>query len=53
MTAINAVTDYDLEGDVGVITLNSPPVNALSAACATAWPAAWPRRWPTPGPRRS
>ena len=31
MTAINAVTDYALEGDVGVITLNSPPVNALSA----------------------
>ena len=30
MTAINAVTDYALEGDVGVITLNSPPVNALS-----------------------
>ncbi len=32
MTAINAVTDYALEGEVGVITLNSPPVNALSAA---------------------
>jgi len=32
MTAINAVTDYTLEGDIGVITLNSPPVNALSAA---------------------
>jgi 3-hydroxyacyl-CoA dehydrogenase len=32
MTAINAVTDYALEGDVGVIALNSPPVNALSAA---------------------
>src|SRR5260221_224468 len=31
MTAINAVTDYSLDGDVGVITLNSPPVNALSA----------------------
>jgi 3-hydroxyacyl-CoA dehydrogenase len=31
MTAINSVTDYALEGDVGVITLNSPPVNALSA----------------------
>ncbi|MFI4976977.1 MAG: 3-hydroxyacyl-CoA dehydrogenase NAD-binding domain-containing protein [Caulobacterales bacterium] len=31
MTVINAVTDYTLEGDVGVITLNSPPVNALSA----------------------
>ena len=31
MTAINAVTDYTLEGDVGVVTLNSPPVNALSA----------------------
>jgi len=32
MTAINAVTDYALDGDVGVITLNSPPVNALSAS---------------------
>ncbi len=32
MTAINAVTDYTLDKDVGVITLNSPPVNALSAA---------------------
>jgi 3-hydroxyacyl-CoA dehydrogenase len=31
MTAVNAVTDYALSGDVGVITLNSPPVNALSA----------------------
>ncbi|HWE98189.1 MAG TPA: 3-hydroxyacyl-CoA dehydrogenase NAD-binding domain-containing protein [Caulobacteraceae bacterium] len=30
MTEINAVTRYDLDGDVGVITLNSPPVNALS-----------------------
>jgi len=30
MTAINAVTDYTREGEVGVITLNSPPVNALS-----------------------
>jgi 3-hydroxyacyl-CoA dehydrogenase len=32
MTAINEVTDYARDGDVGVITLNSPPVNALSAA---------------------
>ncbi|MGI9170061.1 MAG: 3-hydroxyacyl-CoA dehydrogenase NAD-binding domain-containing protein, partial [Caulobacteraceae bacterium] len=32
MTAINAVTDYALEGEVAVIALNSPPVNALSAA---------------------
>ncbi|HYD45175.1 MAG TPA: 3-hydroxyacyl-CoA dehydrogenase NAD-binding domain-containing protein [Phenylobacterium sp.] len=32
MTQINPVTDYTLDGDVGVITLNSPPVNALSAA---------------------
>jgi 3-hydroxyacyl-CoA dehydrogenase len=29
MTALNAVTDYAVDGDVGVITLNSPPVNAL------------------------
>ncbi|HEY1708763.1 MAG TPA: 3-hydroxyacyl-CoA dehydrogenase NAD-binding domain-containing protein [Rhizomicrobium sp.] len=32
MTAINPVTDLSKDGDVAVITLNSPPVNALSAA---------------------
>ncbi|MBW8860550.1 MAG: enoyl-CoA hydratase/isomerase family protein, partial [Caulobacter sp.] len=31
MAAINAVTDLSVEGDIGVITLNAPPVNALSA----------------------
>jgi 3-hydroxyacyl-CoA dehydrogenase len=31
MTAINAVADLTVEGDIGVLTLNSPPVNALSA----------------------
>ena len=31
MTAINAVTDLTREGDIAVITINSPPVNALSA----------------------
>ncbi len=30
MTTINEVTDYAVDGEVGVITLNSPPVNALS-----------------------
>ena len=30
MTAVNDVTDYAREGEIGVITLNSPPVNALS-----------------------
>jgi 3-hydroxyacyl-CoA dehydrogenase len=30
MTEINAVTDLSLDGDVAVITVNSPPVNALS-----------------------
>ena len=30
MTAINAVTDLSREGDVAVITLNHPPVNALN-----------------------
>jgi 3-hydroxyacyl-CoA dehydrogenase len=30
MTEINAVTQLTTEGDVAVITLNSPPVNALS-----------------------
>ncbi len=31
MAAINEVTDLALEGDIAVLTLNSPPVNALSA----------------------
>ncbi|HEX7013219.1 MAG TPA: 3-hydroxyacyl-CoA dehydrogenase NAD-binding domain-containing protein [Steroidobacteraceae bacterium] len=30
MAAINAVTDLDLDGDIAVLTINSPPVNALS-----------------------
>jgi 3-hydroxyacyl-CoA dehydrogenase len=30
MTAINSVVDLIVEGDIGVLTLNSPPVNALS-----------------------
>ena len=32
MSQINPVTDLTLDGDVAVVTLNSPPVNALSAA---------------------
>ncbi|HTT98705.1 MAG TPA: 3-hydroxyacyl-CoA dehydrogenase NAD-binding domain-containing protein [Rhizomicrobium sp.] len=31
MTAINPVTDLTNDGEVAVVTLNSPPVNALSA----------------------
>ena len=31
MTVINEVTDLSLNGDIAVLTLNSPPVNALSA----------------------
>jgi 3-hydroxyacyl-CoA dehydrogenase len=31
MPAVNEVTDITLEGDVAVITLDSPPVNALSS----------------------
>lgn len=31
MAAINDVTDLTNEGDIAVLTLNSPPVNALSA----------------------
>jgi 3-hydroxyacyl-CoA dehydrogenase len=31
MTAINAVADLTREGDIAVLTINSPPVNALSA----------------------
>jgi len=32
MTTVNPVTDLSTDGDVSVITLNSPPVNALSQA---------------------
>ena len=32
MTAINSVTDLSREGDVAVITINNPPVNALGQA---------------------
>src|SRR3954447_22213666 len=28
--SINPVTDLAVEGDIGVLTINSPPVNALS-----------------------
>jgi len=31
MTAINEVTDLAHEGEIAILTLNSPPVNALSA----------------------
>jgi 3-hydroxyacyl-CoA dehydrogenase len=31
MTAINEVADLSIDGDIAVLTLNSPPVNALSA----------------------
>ncbi len=31
MPAINAVTDLTLDGDIGIVTIDSPPVNALSA----------------------
>ncbi|HEX4860177.1 MAG TPA: enoyl-CoA hydratase/isomerase family protein, partial [Rhizomicrobium sp.] len=31
MTAINPVTDLSSDGEIAVVTLNSPPVNALSA----------------------
>src|SRR5690242_14022805 len=30
MSAINQVTDFSRDGEIGIITLNSPPVNALS-----------------------
>ncbi|MES2255219.1 MAG: 3-hydroxyacyl-CoA dehydrogenase NAD-binding domain-containing protein [Pseudomonadota bacterium] len=32
MTAINSVTDLSRDGEIAVITLNNPPVNALSEA---------------------
>ena len=31
MTAINEVTNLEIESNIAVLTLNSPPVNALSA----------------------
>jgi 3-hydroxyacyl-CoA dehydrogenase len=31
MPAINAVTDLTIDGEIAILTLNSPPVNALSA----------------------
>ena len=31
MTAINPVTDLSNDGEIAIVTLNSPPVNALSA----------------------
>lgn len=36
MTAINEVGDLTVEGEVAVLTLNSPPVNALSSGVRTA-----------------
>ena len=32
MSSVNSVADLTLEGDIAVLTINSPPVNALSAA---------------------
>lgn len=32
MTAINSVTDLTIEDGIAVVTLDSPPVNALSVA---------------------
>ena len=32
MAAINSVTDLSIDGEVAVITIDSPPVNALSQA---------------------
>ena len=31
MTAVNSVSDLTRAGEIAVITINSPPVNALSA----------------------
>ena len=31
MTAVNSVTDLSRAGEIAVVTINSPPVNALSA----------------------
>lgn len=32
MTALTQMTDYSIEGNIAVITINNPPVNALSQA---------------------
>ena len=37
MSAINQVTDFSRDGEIGVITLNSPPVNALSFNVRDGW----------------
>jgi 3-hydroxyacyl-CoA dehydrogenase len=35
MTTINAVTDLAVDADIAILTIDSPPVNALSAAVRT------------------
>ncbi len=34
MAAINAVTDLTREGDIAVLTIDFPPVNAFIGRCA-------------------
>ena len=48
MAAINAVTDLTREGDIAVLTINSPPVNALSADVRNGFATASGRPPPTP-----
>ena len=53
MGAINAVTDLTVQGDVAVLTLNSPPVNALSQQVRDGIVEACSRRSPMPPSRPS
>jgi 3-hydroxyacyl-CoA dehydrogenase len=41
MSAINSVTDLAFDGEIAVITLNSPPVNALSEGMREGLIAPW------------
>ncbi len=47
MPTINQVTDLTIDGDIAVVTLDSPPVNALSAVVRDGLHEAF-----TPGDRR-
>ena len=51
--SINPVTDLAVEGDIAVLTINSPPVNALSAKVREGIATASGRRSPTLPSRRS
>ncbi len=51
MGNINAVTDYVVEDGIGIVTLDSPPVNALSAGVRDGIAAAMPKALGDPAVR--